>query len=176
MTLSLFKYRQQTTEGTVKVTKYRNCSEFKFCIWPFRQLMSHQHRSNQNIWKTKYHKMLNGWEQISKTQKISFSKGPGEWASWPEKWASWPEKWATCLGGDLTWYQQNKGTMYAKHSKAKHYKHTQNNEIQWSSAIQILCQYFGMYGNISWQHMSQNGKMCNFSPKYSQVCVYNGVK
>ena len=24
MTLSLFKYRQQTTEGTVKVTKYRN--------------------------------------------------------------------------------------------------------------------------------------------------------
>ena len=24
MALSLFKYRQQTTEGTVKVTKYRN--------------------------------------------------------------------------------------------------------------------------------------------------------
>jgi hypothetical protein len=24
MTLSLFKYRQQSTEGTVKVTKYRN--------------------------------------------------------------------------------------------------------------------------------------------------------
>ena len=72
MTLSLFKYRQQTTKGTVKVTKYRNGL-----------------KSNAKIGYTKNNRAQREEMHMNKTiQKISFSKGPGEWASCPDQWAT----------------------------------------------------------------------------------------
>ena len=32
---------------------------------------------------------------LTKHKKISFSKGPGEWASCPEQWPSCLEQWAS---------------------------------------------------------------------------------
>jgi hypothetical protein len=47
-------------ERGFEITKYRNCSNYEFCIWTFRQIMSHQYRINQNIWKTKKPKDVKG--------------------------------------------------------------------------------------------------------------------
>ena len=54
----------------VEITKYRNCSNYEFCIWTFRQIMSHQYRINQNIWKTKKPKDVKGWTNNQKALKV----------------------------------------------------------------------------------------------------------